>query len=201
MVRTKIAIAWLFSFCVLQAFGQEDIHLRINQIGYSPNDTKIAAAFSKKAFRERVLLVDATTEIVKMEIIPQRIETDDWGVFPYYFTIDFSQVEAPGAYFLKTKRSGITSPTFQIGDNVYYQKQETLLEFMRQQRCGYNPTLDMVCHEKDGRSYYGPVPDSTYFDLSGGWHDVGDYSTNDPTMDGTAGAIIMMTHFGNQINK
>ena len=102
MVRTKIAIAWLFSFCVLQAFGQEDIHLRINQIRYSPNDTKIAVAFSKKAFRERVLLVDATTEIVKMEIIPQRIETDDWGVFPYYFTIDFSQVEAPGAYFLKT---------------------------------------------------------------------------------------------------
>ena len=31
--------------------------------------------------------------------------------------------------------------------------------------------------------------------------DVGDYSTNEPTMDGTAGAIIMMTHFGNQIDK
>lgn len=26
--------------------------------------------------------------------------------------------------------------------------------------------------------------------------DVGDYSTNEPTMDGTAGALLMMAHFG-----
>ena len=26
--------------------------------------------------------------------------------------------------------------------------------------------------------------------------DIGDYSTNEPTMDGTAGAILMMAHFG-----
>ena len=27
--------------------------------------------------------------------------------------------------------------------------------------------------------------------------DIGDYSTNEPTMDGTAGAIYMMAHFSN----
>jgi hypothetical protein len=46
---------------------------------------------------------------------------------------------------------------------------------MRQQRCGYNPFLDIVCHKKDGRTAYGPMPDSTYLDVSGGWHDAGDY--------------------------
>lgn len=30
--------------------------------------------------------------------------------------------------------------------------------------------------------------------------DFGDYSTNEPTMDGTAGAIFMMAHFGEDID-
>jgi hypothetical protein len=45
---------------------------------------------------------------------------------------------------------------------------------MRQQRCGYNPYLDMVCHMRDGRTIYAPVPDGSYMDASGGWHDAGD---------------------------
>ena len=50
---------------------------------------------------------------------------------------------------------------------------EDLLFFMRQQRCGYNPFLDMVCHQRDGRSFYGPMADETFVDASGGWHDAG----------------------------
>jgi hypothetical protein len=49
-----------------------------------------------------------------------------------------------------------------------------MLAFMRQQRCGYNPYLDLVCHQRDGRSFYGPMPDSTFVDATGGWHDAGD---------------------------
>ncbi len=45
---------------------------------------------------------------------------------------------------------------------------------MRQQRCGYNPFLDRVCHQLDGRIFEGPLPDSSFIDVSGGWHDAGD---------------------------
>lgn len=45
---------------------------------------------------------------------------------------------------------------------------------MRQQRCGYNPYLDMVCHMRDGRTVYAPIPDGSFIDASGGWHDAGD---------------------------
>ncbi len=45
---------------------------------------------------------------------------------------------------------------------------------MRQQRCGYNPWLDAVCHSFDGRTAYGPLPAGTYLDARGGWHDAGD---------------------------
>jgi hypothetical protein len=45
---------------------------------------------------------------------------------------------------------------------------------MQSQRCGYNPFIDRVCHPYDGRSFYGRLPDSSYVDARGGWHDAGD---------------------------
>ena len=45
---------------------------------------------------------------------------------------------------------------------------------MRQQRCGYNPYLGTFCHQKDGKTVYGPMPDGTVIDATGGWHDAGD---------------------------
>ena len=45
--------------------------------------------------------------------------------------------------------------------------------------CGNNAvgiihSSDVVCHQGDGRSFYGPMPDSTFVDAGGGWHDAGD---------------------------
>jgi hypothetical protein len=105
---------------------------------------------------------------------PEKSTKDTWGAFDHYYILDFSQLKEEGNYLLKGTRSGSTSRSFQISEHAYDQLQEVLLGFMRQQRCGYNPTLDMVCHQRDGRSFYGPMPDSTYVDVSGGWHDAGD---------------------------
>jgi hypothetical protein len=66
------------------------------------------------------------------------------------------------------------SATLTIDPGAFGNHQEDLLHFMQQQRCGYNPYFDAVCHRGDGRLFYAPVPDSTYFDFSGGWHDAGD---------------------------
>jgi endoglucanase len=46
---------------------------------------------------------------------------------------------------------------------------------MRQQRSGYNPYLKDSCHTMDGYTMYGPMPDTTRIDVSGGWHDASDY--------------------------
>lgn len=154
--------------------AQDSLYLRVNQLGYLPGDSKVALAFSKKRSQERFLLINQESGNAVIEIKPEWVKTPDWGVFPYYYTIDFSKVNTPGTYYLKSKKSSTASSSFRIGADAYGHHQETLLDFMRQQRCGYNPTLDMVCHAKDGRSFYGPVADSTYFDLSGGWHDAGD---------------------------
>lgn len=151
----------------------EDIHIRINQIGYLPEDSKVAVIFSKETVRENFLLVNVETGEKVFDIKPAKLKKDAWGGF-LYWEVDFSRFRDEGQYILKGMKSGVTSTPFLISSKAYAGYQEQLLEFMRQQRCGYNPTLDMVCHQKDGRSFFGPMPDSTFVNLSGGWHDAGD---------------------------
>jgi hypothetical protein len=149
----------------------DDIYIRINQVGYLTHEQKSAILFSARPVKEKIALIHAETGKKMYEARPLRSQAANWGAFDYYYTLDFSEVITKGSYFLQGVRSGIRSQGFQISEHAYDQLQEELLGFMRQQRCGYNPFLDMVCHQRDGRSFYGPMPDSTYVDVSGGWHD------------------------------
>jgi len=152
----------------------EPIHLRINQAGYLPGESKTCVLFSRAPVREKFRLLEAETgqSVLTLKAFPS--EAPGWGSFDYYYRLDFSQVETPGRYYLEGTRSGTRSRIFPISGKAYGPYPELLLGFMRQQRCGYNPFLDRVCHQHDGRSFYGPLPDSTYLDVSGGWHDAGD---------------------------
>ena len=150
------------------------IYIRVNQLGYLPGESKIAIAFSHAAIKEKFLLISDDRKSSIITLKPKRSKSKGWGTFDYYYEIDFSQIELPGSYFLQGGKSQSKSQTFSISSKVYQNQTETLLGFMRQQRCGYNPFLDVVCHQHDGRSMFGPMPDSTFVDVSGGWHDAGD---------------------------
>ncbi|WP_149274600.1 glycoside hydrolase family 9 protein [Pareuzebyella sediminis] len=168
----------LFVFFVLQsifAFGAEDsFYIRINQIGYLPNETKIALVFSNDKVKENFLLVSETDGRTIASFPLKRTKTKGWGTFEYYYEIDFTTVTTEGVFYLKGEKTDHRSQEFKISENAYKHKTEQLLGFMRQQRCGYNPFFDVVCHQGDGRSFYGPMPDSTFVEASGGWHDAGD---------------------------
>lgn len=159
-------------FLGFQAFSQE-VYFSVNQIGFLPTDSKKAIVFSPEKIKNNIHLIQYPDSASIIKIKPKPVESGAWGDFNYY-EIDFSEIENEGEYFLWHSASETSSPIFKIGSNSYQGYQEDLLHFMRQQRCGYNPVLDMVCHEKDGRSFFGPMPDSTYVDASGGWHDAGD---------------------------
>src|SRR5262249_9787056 len=81
-------------------------------------------------------------------------------------------IKTPGKYFLRMGNS--KSATFEIADDLYDTLPDQLLEFMRQQRCGYNPWVDAHCHQHDGKTVDGPLPAETQLDARGGWHDAGD---------------------------
>ena len=152
----------------------EPVHLRINQSGYLPGESKSCIVFSRAPVREKYHLLEAVTGQKALTLKAVPIKATGWGSFDHYYSLDFSQVETPGRYYLEGAKSGARSGTFTISGKAYDHYPEILLGFLRQQRCGYNPFLDVVCHPGDGRSFYGPMPDSTFVDVSGGWHDAGD---------------------------
>jgi endoglucanase len=172
MIKGSLFAILLLAFCAL-ASGQ-DVHIRANQAGYLQTDRKVAIAFSRDPLPDTEFLIRNEGGGIVWSGRVQGVAPPNWGpAFPHYYELDFSAMSPnPGKYSIQLGKAGITSSTFTIGEYPGYQ--EDLLHFMRQQRCGYNPFLDVACHRLDGRSFYGPFPNETFIDASGGWHDAGD---------------------------
>jgi len=162
-------------FAALRAGGDEEAaFIRISQVGYSAGGVKSAVAFSAGPLDGTFQLVDAATGQTVFEGGAKRPRYPAWGNIPYHLELDFSAVRKSGRFLLRLAGGRAESPAFTIGPDVYSGLPDRLLEFMRQQRCGYNPFLDVVCHPYDGRTAFAPSPDGTYLDARGGWHDAGD---------------------------
>ena len=147
--------------------------IRVNLLGYTPTSTKVAVWCSKmeEAVKE-FYITDATTK----KIVFKKNAGKAFGCYgPFIQTqrLSFSEFTKPGTYYIVA--NGAISPVFKIDDNVYRGTADFCLRYMRQQRSGFNPFLKDSCHTHDGYTLYGPMPDSTYIDVSGGWHDASDY--------------------------
>jgi endoglucanase len=161
-------------FVTLSAISvfSQSAHIRVNQAGYQPEDRKTAIVFSNSAVSPRFNVREVAGNAVSYTGDAKKVPAPAWGSpFTNYYAADLSALTRPGRYRIELG-DGSVSREFLIGRYPGYH--EDLLFFMRQQRCGYNPFLDMACHRRDGRSFYGPMPDETFVDASGGWHDAGD---------------------------
>ncbi len=147
------------------------IFVRVNQLGYRPADSKTAIVLARQSLPPRFALIDAVTRQSVFEGSLKPV-AGRWGQFDHTAELDFSAWRKPGKYYLRIGEA--QSPLFEISARAYAGLPDELLEFMRQQRCGYNPWLDAVCHSFDGRTAYGPLPAGTYLEATGGWHDAGD---------------------------
>jgi len=150
--------------------------IRINQLGYTTNGIKTAVWCSKNQTGiSNWQLIDANTnKIVFSGKAGKNYGT--YGPFKETFRLNFTEFKKPGKYYLQA--TGIKSPEFLIGDDVYKGTADFCLRYMRQQRSGFNPFLKDSCHTHDGYVLYGEkagFPDSTHIDIIGGWHDASDY--------------------------
>jgi endoglucanase len=147
--------------------------IRINLLGYTPNGTKLAVWCSKEdqQIQNFQLIDSATGRIVLKEKAGKAFGA--YGPFRQTFRFDFSSFKKPGRYYLEA--GGARSPLIIINDSVYKGTADFCLRYMRQQRCGFNPFLKDSCHMYDGYTLYGPMPDSSYVNAFGGWHDASDY--------------------------
>jgi hypothetical protein len=151
----------------------DEIVVRANQVGYHMNEAKLAIAFSKAPLPPSFTLMAENNEgDVFFQGKTKPITNATWGQFKYHAELDFSPVHTPGEFVLKIGES--KSLPLHIGNAPYGKLSAELLEFMRQQRCGYNPWLGRKCHQLDGRTAYGPQTNGTPMDATGGWHDAGD---------------------------
>lgn len=154
------------------AAWSEEVFLRANQLGYRPGEVKNAVAFSRAPLPERFAVADLASgrPVFKGRCLP--LKGERWGQFAHHAELDFTSLKRAGQYALEVGTN--RSLPFLIGPEVGRELPDQLLEFMRQQRCGYNPWLHTHCHQLDGRTAYGPRPAGSELDARGGWHDAGD---------------------------
>lgn len=168
--------------------------LRVNRIGYLSDDLKTA-----------VYLGPVPSEYLEFELsspegLPGTIDSvvvmEPWLPVPYAARIYFSSTTQNGDYTLaaKHKPTGkiVDVARLYVGDDAYSRHgiNELILNYLRQQRCGYNPVLNQTCHSHDGFVVLGDSLDGQHFDVSGGWHDASDYLQYLPTSANTVYQLL-----------
>jgi hypothetical protein len=165
----------------------DDVHLRftykpqvevlVDQLGYAPDS------------RSKTAVLQSTRPLGKIpsaRFIDQQTGEVAWktswiahGFLPdwdrYHWSVDFSDLRRPGRYVIAVgdDAAATRSPPFQIADNLLStETAELSYRFYYFQRCGTEiPGFHAACHLDDAR-----LPDGTQRDLTGGWHDAGDYN-------------------------
>ncbi len=173
----RILLLLFFSIgCAGAKTGNSDvIYIRVNQVGFSREAIKSAVVFSNCDLEgENFFLIDKISgaAVFKDRIIKTK---NTFKNFKYSYEVNFTDFNEDGKYFIKIGNS--VSPLFSIDDNVYNKLTKDLLKFFSIQRCGYtNPFMHKVCHIADVTSIrIGADTLHKTYDVTGGWHDAGDY--------------------------
>lgn len=172
-MRKRIYVLLWILLSGIHSYAQDSTYIRINQLGYPTHYNKTAVWCSKQSSELRSFeLVDAASNKTVFTANAGKA-FGAYGPFRSTYRLNFSSFIKPGRYYLKAGR--VKSPVFPISDTVYKGTADFCLRYMRQQRSGFNPFLQDSCHTHDGYTLYGPMPDSTHIDVTGGWHDASDY--------------------------
>ncbi len=151
----------------------ENIH--INQIGYKITDKKIAIV--KGQYKSFDLIDTKTDKVVFSKELSGKINDESSGDVVCY--ADFSEYVTEGEYYISVQGMG-KSYNFKIaGNTVYSAVAEGLQKALYYQRCGialeykYAGTFTHDnCHKSMAKLYEDGTKE---IDVSGGWHDAGDY--------------------------
>lgn len=180
---------WLTAtLCSLLAVNAAaDEWIRVNQMGYLPQSKKVAVFLSEEDTQlQTYTVIDVFSgKEVKRFASPKATGTS--GQMKSTYRLDFSDVKEPGTYYIKA--GDAQSPTFVINPKVWNGTADFILNYMRQQRCGYNPYLKDSCHVHDGYIVGHPTRSGQKIDVRGGWHDATDYLQYTTT---TANALYQM---------
>ncbi|HPT12390.1 MAG TPA: glycoside hydrolase family 9 protein, partial [Bacteroidales bacterium] len=147
--------------------------IRINQLGYLPHSVKVAVLISTDEINiDSFEICDAISGKVAFTGKALACSGSYWGM-KTAARLDFSGFVTPGGYYIKA--GNVTSESFRVNNDVYNGTADYILNYLRQQRCGYNPFLKDSCHTHDGVLVDHPTETGSRVDVVGGWHDASDH--------------------------
>ncbi len=165
----------LFILLAASTFASGRVYIRLNQVGFLPDDIKTAIVMSNSPLKDTGFQINKFSgkdPVFEGKARPTNMAS---GRFKYIYELDFSKLKATGTYYIFI--NGQKSFPFGIGKYNYNAVVDSLLQFFKVQRCGYtDPRLHKVCHISDATSIkIGDRVIEKQFDVTGGWHDAGDY--------------------------
>ncbi|MBO6622498.1 MAG: glycoside hydrolase family 9 protein [Balneola sp.] len=176
LVSTIVLLVIACSGKKINDFPAQKSPVKVNIEGYLPSGLKSAIVTKSLSGVEFFEIVNTeNNEIVYTGQIPE-IEPADAVFGEPAYKLDFSNVSGSGTYKVLIPKIRLSSVEFQISNDVYNRAFQTSLESFYYQRCGTkidNGTSwsHSACHLDDA-SFFDTNKEK---DVSGGWHDAGDY--------------------------
>ena len=199
-MRLLFPLALLFYATItIAAPGVISPNIKIDQFGYRPDDPKIAViAQPQSGYGAPSSYTPGTTFKVRRwsddaEMFSGSIVAWNGGAThaqsgDKVWWFDFSNFQTPGEYYLYDPTNHVGSYQFSISASVYSNLLDMATKSLFYQRCGADITATHggtwthgVCHQGAQqdlvcRLVTSPGSSATEKDLSGGWHDAGDYN-------------------------
>lgn len=152
-----------------------EVNVNLNQLGFYPEDSK-RAVIRDMTKDDSFEVRDASNDNTVFEgKLTESINKGNSGEKVSY--ADFSDLTAPGEYYVHTENNG-DSFKFEIKDNPYRDAFVAACKMLYLQRCGTELKEEYAgdfahgaCHTEKAKLYGG----TQMLDVSGGWHDAGDY--------------------------
>lgn len=143
-----------------------------NQVGYRTNSIK-TAVFTNAADENNFSIVNADTG---KTVYTGSLEAETYSSFAGEKVRigDFSEITQEGKYYITCGNSD-NSYTFEISDNVYDTALDDSIKMLYLQRCGTAVDDNTFGHKACHNSLATIYGTSQKIDVSGGWHDAGDY--------------------------
>lgn len=150
--------------------------VNINQLGYKNDAKKLATITDESVTGYEVINVSDGKTVASGNIV-----SDDWhydsAADERYAIVDFSDVKDDGTYKVKVS-TGDESYEFPVGDKVYDDVYKASVIMLYDQRCGSELDESVAgdfahaaCHTGKAIVYGSDEAK----DVTGGWHDAGDY--------------------------
>ncbi|MBQ7012617.1 MAG: glycoside hydrolase family 9 protein [Oscillospiraceae bacterium] len=144
----------------------------INQLGYRPDDEKIAV-FRDITSETEFSVIDADTQkTVCTGMLYGKRDNNAADEVNWYG--DFSEVTAPGRYYITCGELDASYP-FEIGSQVYDALLDDTVRMLYLQRCGCAVEDEAFAHPACHTQSATILGTEETIDVTGGWHDAGDY--------------------------